>query len=437
MGGSFFTSGPDALSTPRMPPLVYHETKARVHRALLDLYLCVASPIDGPAKADFGDVDIVVTWNRQATLGLAPPFNTVNGEGDAEFLQISRALGAERMTVEKGTRAAHLAIPWPSHLQHLGSQGEDGGERYIQVDVRICDSLPTLQWFLFKHAHGDLWNIIGSTIRPLGLTVDESALWIRVPEIENINRKRAKVKVTDDPVQVLRVLGLEWGSFWEEPFGSVEGLYEYAATSSMFWVRPLGEDDETTTAEDRRALKANDRRRMDMRPVYRGWVEDFLPRYRREKRLPEQLHTRDSVTSLIFSLFPVQGEFEARRRDFEIEEQRNDIWKNKIKGFVAGLGDVEGEGARGQTYRGCLAKALKRIVLEGDTRYDVFPEKTMRGEDGRYVMGNVEEFIENSWRAVGEAAMRANDEAYLESLRLGKGKGKGQGGMEGGNEGIG
>lgn len=415
MGGSSFASGPDALFTPRMPSEVYHETKARLHHALLDLYLCVASPIDGPAKTSFGDIDIILTWNRQAILGLPPPSGATNGD---EFLEIGRTLGAERTICEKGTRSAHYAIPWPPHLLHLGTQDEEGGDRYIQVDVHICDSLPTFQWALFKHAHGDLWNIVGSTIRPLGLTVDDTALWIRVPEIESINRNRAKVKVTDDPVQVLKVLGLETGRYWEEPFASLDGLYEYAATSPMFWVRPLEEgSDETRVSEDKRELKANDRRRMAMRPCYRGWVEDFLPRCRRENRFPTQRHTRASVTSLIFSHFPVQEAFDSRRRDFQIEQQRNDIWKNKIKGFVDRLG-IE-ESPRGQMYRGCLVKALKRIVFEGDGRYGVLPTERMVGEDGRFVVGNVVRFIEREHKAVGEAALRVNDEAYAEKLRGG------------------
>ncbi len=61
---------------------------------------------------------------------------------------------------------------------------------------------------LFKHAHGDIWNLLGSTIRPFGLTVDEDALWLRIPEIEKFDRKKAKIRLTSDPVEVIRFLGL-------------------------------------------------------------------------------------------------------------------------------------------------------------------------------------------------------------------------------------
>ncbi|SPO04088.1 uncharacterized protein DNG_06771 [Cephalotrichum gorgonifer] len=429
-----------------MPLEVYTYTKSRLHLALRALYLCVASPIDGPAKSDFGDIDIIVTWSRRQMLGIPPSSPADANANDSsktpdELTGIYHALGAERMTRDKGSLSAHYAIPWPPHLSHLGSPGEDARERYIQVDVTIKPSLPSLQWALFKHAHGDLWNILGTMIRPLGLTVDETALWIRVPEIEAINRARAKVKVTDDPLRVLSILGLEVGSFWEEPFASLDDLFEYAATSSMFWVHPAREElaESTTstdsvepsistaeaTAEaqvvrDKKALKSNDRRRMNTRPCFRAWHDEFLPRCRAENRFSEARHTRSSVAALIFSLFPIEEEFEARRLDFEIEQQRNDIWKNKIKGFVSGLdrpGGLERESPRGLIYRGCLSKALKRIILEGDERYGVLPRSRMTGDDGRYITQNVEEFIREEYVAVGDVAMRMNDEQYVEKLK--------------------
>lgn len=442
MGGASFVTGPNALFTPRMPAQVYHETKARLHRALRDLYLCVASPIDGPGKTDFGDIDILVTWNRAAILGLgAPPSRAPTPRGtipgpkgstnDPELTAISRALGASHMLREKGIKAAHYAVPWPTHLSHLGP--EPDRERHIQVDVRICPSLQDFQWGLFKHAHGDLWNILGSTVRPLGLTIDEEALWIRVPEIEGINRRRSKVWVTDDPGRVLEVLGLRGGEAWEEPFGSKEELYEYAAGSPLLWVKPLQEgkrereeeEDGSRVEKDKRVLKSNDRRRMNTRPCYRGWVEEFLPRCRAEGRFIERRHTRESVAERVFGRFPVETEFKARLREFEIEQQRNDIWKNRIKGFVEGLEGVGGREGLGMVgnierermYRGCLSRALKRIVLEEDYKYGISPRKRLRGGDGKYLMDNVVEFIEGEYKAVGDAAMRAHDEEYAESKR--------------------
>lgn len=132
---------------------------------------------------------------------------------------------------------------------------------------------------LFKHAHGDIWNLVGSTIRPFGLTVDEEALWLRIPEIEAYDRNSAKVMLTKDPVAVLRFLGLAVDNFWEEPFPSVEAMFDYVTTCRLFWVRPMTEEDEGNVdgagvsggEVGTKRLKHNDRRRMKGRPVYRRW----------------------------------------------------------------------------------------------------------------------------------------------------------------------
>ncbi|EEY20163.1 predicted protein [Verticillium alfalfae VaMs.102] len=64
MGGSAFASGENPLYTPRMPSHVYELVKSRCKSALRDLYIYVASPIDGPAKRDYGDVDVLMTCAR-------------------------------------------------------------------------------------------------------------------------------------------------------------------------------------------------------------------------------------------------------------------------------------------------------------------------------------------------------------------------------------
>jgi hypothetical protein len=223
MGGLAFATGRDALQTPRMPKPVYEAAKRRCHQILLQCYYCVATPIEGPGKTDFGDVDILVAW---------PKSDEFAGRRGLE--EVARRLRAERVMFEGGPGdSAHVALPWPREFEFLHdeslstaqglSKDEDEDEapqepntdvrtlpslRHIQVDIRICASPSHLQWLLFKHAHGDMWNLLGSTIRPYGLTVDDAALWVRVPEIEASDRKRARVFLSDDPAETLAFLGL-------------------------------------------------------------------------------------------------------------------------------------------------------------------------------------------------------------------------------------
>ncbi|KAK1769488.1 hypothetical protein QBC33DRAFT_530908, partial [Phialemonium atrogriseum] len=263
MGGSAFSSGENPLFTPRMAPTVYREVRDRCQAILREIFLCVASPIEGPAKEDYGDVDILVSLQKHLIFPTTPA-DRVECEGRDILAVVQKMLGAEHMIIERGGNAANLAIPWPADLitttdnpeatrtnatlntdqdqEQQESQvqaDQQNKKRHIQVDVQICASPSQLQWELFKHAHGDLWNLVGSTIRPLGLTVDEEALWIRIPEIEAFHRSRSKVRLTDDPAAVLSFLGLRAdGSFWEAPFGSLTELFEYIASCRWFWVAP-------------------------------------------------------------------------------------------------------------------------------------------------------------------------------------------------------
>lgn len=289
--------------------------------------------------------------------------------------------------------------------------------RFIQVDVRVCESLDQLQWMLFKHAHGDIWNLLGTTIRPYGLSVDEMALWLRIPEIEYRHRNRAKVFISSDPVEILHFLGLPIEGYWEEPFKDLDSMYEYVALCRLFWVTPPVQENGGTgdnLEQDRKKLKANDRRRMNQRPGFRKWIEEFKPRCREEGRFLEQPTTREAVTEEAFSCWPnIQKEFTTRRDEFLLEQQRDMIWNKVIKGSIP---DVDGSDPRAVQYRSCLVKALKRIILEGDDKYGVVPGDDLKDKQGFYIVENVLDFIARNQEAVGKAAFELNMEAYREHL---------------------
>lgn len=114
MGGKAFANHNPPLQTPRMPGAVYHEVKRRVEHRLSKAFSVVRFPIEGPAKQDFGDVDVFVT---------GPRFRC---QGDEyirrEYLDhISAALGATAVIEDTGVQepSAHFAIPWPRDLEHL------------------------------------------------------------------------------------------------------------------------------------------------------------------------------------------------------------------------------------------------------------------------------------------------------------------------------
>lgn len=437
MGGLAFASGPDPLFTPRMPKDVYLEAKARCRDILQSMYEVVESPIEGPGKEDFGDVDMAVFGPKQGTIS-----------SDAEALQqIAEALGATRsiFTKVEGV-SSHLALPWPetavdrgAHTDATGqttTEGlastaaptetasadhgvagdDDNRSRHIQVDVSIFPSLDSLNWMLFKHAHGDLWNLIGSTIRPYGLTVDQQALWLRIPEIEPFNHKRAKVLLTSDHSQILNFIGLSVETYWKGPFESPEAMYEYVAQCRMFWAPPshdeeLPNQESGASADDhgRRALKSNDRRRMNYRPAFRKWIDEFKPECRRQGRFSEQKTTRDEVTAEAIAHFNVSEEYDMRLHEFRVERQRDHIWNVMIK---AAIPPADPSNPRSITYRGCLVKALKRVVLEDNQDYGVHLPEDCKCEGGLFDLDKVAAFIETHEDEIGESAYSRQASAY-------------------------
>ncbi|KAJ8111554.1 hypothetical protein ONZ43_g5593 [Nemania bipapillata] len=232
-----------------MNPDVYRAVRDRCQEKLRGLFVVVASPIEGPAKTSFGDIDLFVAWERKDYL---PPLEPASpGEPtETPMDAIYRVLGAIRCK-SSNKNVASMAIPWPEDFPYsdvetkteplpetstnesVGERNNDEGEKQvsepkrpcIQVDLHICETLEYLQWMLFKHAHGDLWNLLGSMIRPFGLTIDEVALYVRIPEIEELDKKQAKVELSRDPVSILRFLGLDFGAEWEEPFASDDAVF--------------------------------------------------------------------------------------------------------------------------------------------------------------------------------------------------------------------
>ncbi|KAG5917832.1 hypothetical protein E4U42_007096 [Claviceps africana] len=429
MGGSAFASPGKSqpLYTPRMPKAVYEHVKAQCHSILREHYIYVASPIDGPAKADFGDIDILVAW---------PKGDGSHVDGQNQLQAIAKLLGAVDV-ISKGSHcASNLAIPWPEELDASGNHegAQPPKTKHIQVDVRVCQTLQTFEWTLLKNAHGDIWNMIGSTIRPYGLTIDDRALWIRIPEVETFNKHKSKIFLTSDPSEVLDFLGLPIDDVWDRPFASLGDMYEYVARCPMFWVRAQdrrgdnADGDEThaapdparktTASSDAQRLKSNDRRRMSKRPAYRRWVDEFIPECRRQGRFLEKRMSREQVTHAALCRFHAGPAYGLRRKEALVERQRELIFRDLIKGTIpppaAGHYD-----AQATLFRSCQIKALKSIILQGDaTTYGVDVGESFQNEDGFFDLARAADFIAARKDEIGEAAMLVHRRRCGESMAV-------------------
>ncbi|KAG5930496.1 hypothetical protein E4U60_007055 [Claviceps pazoutovae] len=412
MGGSAFTSRSDGrpLHTPRMPRAVYEQVKAQCHRILRDHYICVASPIDGPAKSDFGDVDILVAWPRRDG----------DNQDQNQIQAIAQLLGATDVITRGSDCECNLAIPWPEELNDHDSTGQQkpSEQRHIQVDVHICQTLQALEWMLLKHAHGDIWSILGSVIRPYGLTIDEKALWIRIPELEYLNKRKSRVFLTCNPSEVLCFLGLPIHNTWEAPFASLRDMYEYVAQCPMFWAGPdikkadgLNNEQPRTASLDVQTLKGDERRRLKSRPAFNRWMNDFVPECRRQGHYLQKRTSRYEVTNAALSRFHVSNEYHSRRKEALLKSQEDVIFKDLIKGMIphpatVPLPHVGSSDSDACLFRACQVKALKKVILEGDETYGVLqPHVGLKNADGLFDLDRVVEFIARHKQEVGENAL--------------------------------
>lgn len=405
MGGSAFAHGPDQLNTPRMPPRVYELVRDRCHAQLRAHYFCVASPIESPDKKDFGDVDVLLAWPKFAA-----------ADNHAALLIVERAIGAVRVIPSGGPNvSANFAIPWPEF-----SDGGCVATKFIQVDVRVCDSLEQMQWMLFKHAHGDIWNLLGHIIRSFGLTVDDDALYIRIREIEDVNRKRSKIFLTSDPVEVLRFLGLPIDGFWDCPFLSQRAMFDYVLQCRLFWIRPqsqkhdtmppIGEAITNNPAAGRAALTSNERRRLAGRPAYRAWIDEFIPQCREKGMYSSRPTWRWAVKAQAITRFGIGKEYARRLSEFLLEKQQRrigDIIKEAMP-------PAEPKDQSATTYRSCLIKALKNIIIEGSEEFGVVRPANLLRANGYLNERAVNTFIACSKDTVGRLAFQKHQNDWLE-----------------------
>lgn len=421
--------------------------KESCHRHLKAKFHYVASPIEGPGKKDFGDVDIFVAYPPEG-------FKTIQDAFDA----VHSALGPTHSSRDGGkSLVAHYAIRWPNSLTEFAkrlfeignedksldlselslSEESEGAmvaaekeakekdeqlvdpraSTFVQVDVQICESARQMTWLLFKHGHGDLWSILGTLIRPYGLTVDDRGLSIRIPGLEDEDKKRSKIYCTNEPGAVLAFLGLDYGNHWEHPFETAEAMFRYAISCKFFSLAQLTPRSEHLLGSDIEpsALKASERRRLKQRPVYRKFMEEFLPECRKRPEHHLEPYTREVVKDMAFATFSakVQDDFNATLREYSLEKHKRNIMA-VIQDQIPPSGDDD---VMGTCYRTNLVKAMKRVILDGDERYGVKPEFRVTDDWGYDNVGQVIDFIKENRDRIGEHAMKASHAYYMAHLR--------------------
>ncbi|KAJ4358991.1 hypothetical protein N0V95_002607 [Ascochyta clinopodiicola] len=230
MGGHAFKT----LHCPRIPAEVYAKVKTITTHALETVFSNVTVPFEIPDKSDFGDIDFLVSapFGDCSTLSLTTfPFPTV-------IEAIKHALGTSH-----GRRGfltpdcMYFAIPLPAKLNTIAEDDADSSdeelESWVQVDVKICFKPEMFSWMTFGLNYASQSGVLGSMVKPLGLTLDPEGLHIRVQEMEDTDWPGSMALVTQDPWTVCRILGLGRRAV-DGGFESSEEIYTEYARSSLF-----------------------------------------------------------------------------------------------------------------------------------------------------------------------------------------------------------
>lgn len=419
MGGQAFAASKPLLLTPRMPLHIYALVLAQTHAILRKYYSHVETAVEAPGKETYGDVDIAVYGP------LDPTWCDVEKGSAIVAEKLAEALGAKKFLTQKGSPTVNFAIPWPEQ----DSDDDANEDRYVQLDVQTCPSLVSFKWELFHAAHGDLWNILGSTIRPFGLTVNNQGMYLRIPEIELNDRKRSMVHLTSDPSQVLRFLGLAEDTWWT-PFRNKEEMFEYAAGCRMFWIKKA--DDSIEPGEDKAdeiaakatqdiegqeggekgklKLKHNDRLRMTKRPIFREWMDEFIPRCREQGKFEEAKTSREQIQEEAIAEFGVREEYDTRLKEWKLMKHLEDLWGVVIKGSVP----IDGIDP---ALRAAAVRTLKVTIMEGVEFEGVTPKAAVKDQDGFYDLEEVQRFVLEHWEKAGRVGLARQEVKAQETMK--------------------
>ena len=355
MGGNAFANCKPPLDTPRLPPHIYFQLRDHYIDILRKFYRYADTPVEGPEKADYGDIDVIVA----EPLETSPMLNGTM-DGTVDSLPTEALLLA---TAQEPPHALHTLLKPACTLHQLNSPTTSFAiphphleDFYIQLDVHVCTSRRQGLWMLFKNAHGDIWNLFGTSLRPFGLTATEDGLYVRGPVIEPFDRKRSRIFLTDSPAEVMALMGYSsenefWGGGedlvascpiaitapgrdeqWLREQAEASKCRQFPSLHDMFAFVARGRFFRKRFYPGRDSLKANDRRRMAMRPAFRRFVDEYVPSLPDETDGVDagvgQSEARAKVLEEVLEKWNKRGEWLALRVAWERE--RRELQEKKI-----------------------------------------------------------------------------------------------------------
>jgi hypothetical protein len=192
MGGHAFRG----LHCPRISKEVYARVKQQTTAALKTVFSHVVVPTEMPEKEDYGDIDFLVS----------NPFHSPasTSVGNFDWIGTIQVIKSALDTTHgrrgfKNPECMYFAIRTPCV--------EDAF--WIQVDVKVCFKPELFEWATFELHYASNSKMIGSMVKPLGLTIDPEGLHIRVEDVDKTNFSGSMVWISREPRDILGIMGLD------------------------------------------------------------------------------------------------------------------------------------------------------------------------------------------------------------------------------------
>ncbi|KAI0768978.1 hypothetical protein BD413DRAFT_614023 [Trametes elegans] len=348
MGGNAFAARVPDATFPRMPPPVYDALKAALLPIVQTLYMHVAVPREAPEKADFGDLDFVVSGPRE---GLTHD-------------EVAGALRAALSVPMEGNRTSNFAIPLDAfpdvarawRESDLRPLAEEGAHVFVQVDVNVCADKAQMDRTVFCHSYGDLSLMLGLLAQTAGLSLGIYGLKLVTP----VGSPPQTFFLTDSMHAVLAFLGLSMER-WESGFVTQDELFHWVASSPF--AAPLAE-----------RLKASDmptaRERVEARPVRQRFVE-----FMRTHAFPESSEDEQPPASVFATIGRRDEKIAAALQHFGRErEHAGLLYRGRAaayaKAVLNGTNIQEWTGVTGVPVRVVLDEVKARLAAAYDAAAD-------------------------------------------------------------------
>ncbi|USP80665.1 hypothetical protein yc1106_07939 [Curvularia clavata] len=215
MGGRAFKD----LHCPRISPDVYSKAKSQATAALQTVFEQVVVPTEMPEKCDYGDIDFLVS-NPLKSPGA---YTIQNFPWEETVQRIKEAFGTTH------GRRGYLT----ADCMYFAVNAPCDEDYFIQIDVKVCFKPELFEWCTYELNYASNSKIIGSMVKPLGLTLDPEGIHIRVEDIEETDHHGSMVWVSKNPKDLLRIAGLDHRMVHNR-FSTKEEIYQYFASSWLF-----------------------------------------------------------------------------------------------------------------------------------------------------------------------------------------------------------